>query len=154
MNTDPALARAADRARFTATIIVGTSLLLDVLAALLGGEPDAARAGLVTIIVTCTAVGVVFVLPAACFYFTLMRKRAGMRRKPVTPGQLIVEAVMPLVGTVPAWIMAFALGLRVVGIAAAVATVLVAALLWPTEKRLDLVIRGDAKVLFPVQNAA
>jgi hypothetical protein len=62
--------------------------------------------------------------------------------------------LMPLFGVVPAWIIALALGLRVIGIAAAVATVLAAAMLWPTEKRLNLVIRGEAKVLFPVQNAA
>jgi hypothetical protein len=93
----------------------------------------------------------VFTLPVASFGLTLMQKRAGLRRKPMTPSLLMIQAVVPFTGTATAWILAVALGQQLVGIAAAVASVLAAALLWPTEKRLDAIVRGEAKVLFPMQ---
>ncbi|TDQ05224.1 hypothetical protein [Labedaea rhizosphaerae] len=155
MHNDPALAEAANRARFITTIVVGVSLLLDVFAAFVGGDPGTERNGMLMAVVGCViATSVVFAMPAMCFYYTFMARRAGTARKPVTASFLILNAVMPLSGVIPAWIIALALGLRVIGIAAAVATVLAAALLWPTEKRLDLVVRGEAKVLFPVQSPA
>ena len=155
MRNDPALAEAANRARFITTIVVGVSLLLDVFVAFTGGEPGTERNATFMAVFGCVlVVGAVFAMPAMCFYYAFIGRRAGTKRKPMTPGFLIVNAVMPLFGVVPAWIVALALGLRVIGIAAAVATVLAAALLWPTEKRLDLVVRGEAKVLFPVQSPA
>ena len=154
MHNDPALTRAAARGRFIATIIVGVSLAMDVFAAFIGGDLDPEQPMIMAVIGAAIAVSLVFTMPVGCLYLTFMNKRAGLERKPVTPGQLIIEAVVPFIGTVPAWIIGFALGLRVIGIAAAVATVLSAALLWPTERRLSLVIRGEAKVLFPVQGPA
>jgi hypothetical protein len=148
------MTRAAGRSRFIVTLVVAVSLLLDLVAAFIGGEPGTVRnATLMVAIGVFMAVGVVFALPVGCLYYTFMGKRVGIERKPMTPGFLMVEAIVPFFGTVPAWIIALTLGFRVIGIGAAVATVLLAALLWPTEKRLDLVIRGEAKVLFPVQNA-
>ena len=151
MNDDPALAEAAGRTRFITTIVVGVAILLDVFAAFVG-QPVDPDTKLMAILGSAIVVALVFAMPATCFYTTLTAKRAGVERKPMTAGLLLIQAVMPLSGTVPAAVVALVLRLQVLGIAAGVATVLVAALLWPTEKRLDLVVRGEAKVLFPVQN--
>lgn len=143
---DDAMDRAAARARFYATIVVGVGILLD-LFAIINGAPDIDLTAIMTAVI---AGGLVCSLPVNCAVMTASAARRDAPRKPVNPNSLLMQAIIPLLGAAPAGVMAMAIGYQLPGIVAGVASVVVAAALWPTEKRVALIVSGEAKVQFPV----